>query len=108
MPSGLIHRSSPRAAVAPQTWRSGRKSSRDSIYLAYVEPFLLCLKDPAFEAERVWRLVCNYRPDYPTCMCFRQRRSNDVATSTASVRGKVTNYGRHGCTVQIPSTFENR
>jgi Protein of unknown function (DUF2971) len=45
------------------------------LYLSYIETFLLCLKDPAFEAEREWRLVYTYRPDDPTCMCFRQRQS---------------------------------
>jgi len=27
------------------------------LYLPYIELFLVCLKDPAFEAEREWRLV---------------------------------------------------
>jgi len=26
------------------------------LYLSYIETFLICLRDPAFEAEREWRL----------------------------------------------------
>jgi hypothetical protein len=37
--------------------------------------FLVCLKDPAFEPEKEWRLIYVYRPDDPTKMIFRQRQS---------------------------------
>jgi hypothetical protein len=45
------------------------------LYLSYIEPFLICLKDPAFAAEQEWRLIYTYRPDDPTPMHFRQRQS---------------------------------
>jgi hypothetical protein len=46
-----------------------------ALYLSYIEMFLVCLKNPAFEAEKEWRLICTYRPLDPTKMIFRQRQS---------------------------------
>jgi hypothetical protein len=46
-----------------------------ALYLSYIEMFLICLKDPVFEAEKEWRLIYSYRPDDPTKMIFRQRQS---------------------------------
>src|SRR5215468_10690265 len=40
-----------------------------------IEILFVCLKHPAFAAEREWRLVNYYGPDDPTPMKFRQRTS---------------------------------
>jgi hypothetical protein len=59
------------------------------LYLSYVETFLICLKDPAFEAEREWRLVYFFRPDDPTPMRFRQRQSMMSRHLPLRLKGKL-------------------
>jgi hypothetical protein len=58
-------------APNPQEW------AREFVafYLFEIEILFVCLKHPAFAAEREWRLVNYYRPEDPTPLKFRQRTS---------------------------------
>ncbi len=44
-------------------------------WLEHLWPYAPCIKNPAFENEKEWRLIYNLQPDDPTKMQFRQRQS---------------------------------